>query len=393
MKPLDVIRQQGAHRLGDRHAKKRHDDNQDGQLAAYFSNLSKHELLTAEGELDLARQITEAETGAWDVAMSTLDGAQCVCTKVVPLLENRIEMPRFSQARPLSKRARQTAAAAIRAQDLDRVQIEAYVQLLDPETEIAKAIKNSLATASRRRDEFVRANLRLVVTMARRYGGTGGGHGGGGLSLADLIQEGNLGLMHAVSRFDHRRGLRFSTYACWWIRHAIGRALADKGRCVRIPVHMIEAQQAIDRASKKLLGELGRKPTTEELAEATQQTIEKLQQTEGYIMTRLASLDVPADDGLAMVELVVDPESEDVAPEKELTSSAMQEQMKRLLNHLSPVEADVLRLRFGIVDDNELTFREIGDKYDLSRERIRQIQNFALSKLRRALERDHPDGV
>ncbi|HRC59237.1 MAG TPA: sigma-70 family RNA polymerase sigma factor, partial [Kofleriaceae bacterium] len=127
------------------------------------------------------------------------------------------------------------------------------------------------------RDEFVRANLRLVVTMARRYDR-------GGMPLADLIQEGNLGLMHAVARFDYRRGLRFSTYACWWIRHAIGRALADKARAVRIPVHMLEAQQQLEKVRQSLVAELGRPPTPQELAKAARLPLAKLNQMHRYIM-------------------------------------------------------------------------------------------------------------
>ncbi|HUH02739.1 MAG TPA: sigma-70 family RNA polymerase sigma factor, partial [Kofleriaceae bacterium] len=230
--------------------------------------------------------------------------------------------------------------------------------------------------------EFVRANLRLVVTMARRYDR-------GVMPLSDLIQEGNLGLMHAVSRFDHRRGLRFSTYACWWIRHAIGRALADKARAVRVPVHMIEAQQQLAKVKQKLIHELGREPTRAEIAKAADLPLSKLNQMNRFLLGSSVSMDAPVgskdDESRSLGDVLADPATDDYSPEDELTNRALAEQIHTLLHKLSPIEADVLKQRFGLDDDEERTFREIGDQYQLSRERIRQIQNAALHKLRRAL--------
>ena len=221
--------------------------------------------------------------------------------------------------------------------------------------------------------------------MARRYDR-------GGMPLADLIQEGNLGLMHAVSRFDYRRGLRFSTYACWWIRHAIGRALADKARAVRIPVHMLEAQQQLEKVRQGLIGELGRQPTPQELAKAARVPLAKLNQMHRYLMGQPMSLDRPMheDDDRAFGDMLADPVSEEASPAEDMTTAALAKQVTKLLRDLSPIEADVLRQRFGLVDDEERTFREIGDQYRLSRERIRQIQNSALDKLKKALAREHP---
>jgi RNA polymerase primary sigma factor len=292
----------------------------------------------------------------------------------------------------------------MRALDLDRVHIDAVVRELarardasiageeswwpEGSTKDAGAYADEVRQAHRDaaalRDEFVRANLRLVVTMARRYDR-------GGMPLADLIQEGNLGLMHAVSRFDYRRGLRFSTYACWWIRHAIGRALADKARAVRIPVHMLEAQQQLEKVRQMLVGELGRPPTPQELAKAARVPLAKLNQMHRYIMGQPMSLDRPVhdDDDRSFGDTLADPDSEEHSPADDLTTQTLTSQVKRLLHHLSPIEADVLTKRFGLGDDEERTFREIGDQYHLSRERIRQIQNSALDKLKRALEREH----
>src|SRR6185436_3142266 len=295
--------------------------------------------------------------------------------------------------------AAREAAVQLRALDLDRVHIDAVVRELYRSREAAIAdvetwwtdgaskdagvyvddVRQAHRDAMSLRDEFVRANLRLVVTMARRYDR-------GGMPLADLIQEGNLGLMHAVSRFDYRRGLRFSTYACWWIRHAIGRALADKARAVRIPVHMLEAQQQLEKVRQQLVGELGRPPTPQELAKAARVPLAKLNQMHRYIMGQPMSLDRPVhdDDDRSFGDTMADPETEEHSPADDLTT-----QVKRLLHHLSPIEADVLTKRFGLGDDEERTFREIGDQYHLSRERIRQIQNSALDKLKRALEREN----
>lgn len=295
-------------------------------------------------------------------------------------------------------------AGKFRSLDLDRVHIDAVVRELYRSREGAVAgehtwwrdgagkeadawaddVRQAHRDAGALRDEFVRANLRLVVTMARRYDR-------GGMPLADLIQEGNLGLMHAVSRFDYRRGLRFSTYACWWIRHAIGRALADKARAVRIPVHMLEAQQQLEKVRQGLVGELGRPPTPQELAKAAKVPLAKLNQMHRYIMGQPMSLDRPVhdDDDRSFGDTMADPDTEEHNPADEMTTATLTTQIKRLLHHLSPIEADVLTKRFGLGDDEERTFREIGDQYHLSRERIRQIQNSALDKLKRALEREH----
>ena len=177
-------------------------------------------------------------------------------------------------------------------------------------------VRQAHRDAANLRDEFVRANLRLVVTMARRYDR-------GGMPLADLIQEGNLGLMHAVSRFDYRRGLRFSTYACWWIRHAIGRALADKARAVRIPVHMLEAQQQLEKVRQALVGELGRPPTPQELAKAARVPLAKLNQMHRYIMGQPMSLDRPVhdDDDRSFGDTMADPDSEEHSPEDDMTTA------------------------------------------------------------------------
>lgn len=389
-------------------------------MASYFRDLSEHDLLDPEQEREIARRIEEQEVLTWERLLSHPAVADYVIYRIEARLDNSIkdfrvvrkaaEMARRSRTKASREQLREiarTAAVKVRALDLDRTHVEAIISDLETlrgDTDVAHApsqrvklsfspgsqsfaryleeVHESFESAARLRNEFVHANLRLVVTMARRYDR-------GGMPLADLIQEGNLGLMHAVSRFDYRRGLRFSTYACWWIRHAIGRALADKSRAVRIPVHMLEAQQQLHKVQTQLVGELGREPTPSELAKAAQVPLAKLNQMHRYLMGQPMSLDRPLydDDDRAFGDLMADPSSEDSSPVEDLTTRALTARVEQLMDKLTPIEADVLRQRFGLSDEEERTFREIGDQYDLSRERIRQIQNAALGKLRRALER------
>jgi len=238
------------------------------------------------------------------------------------------------------------------------------------------------ASAARARNDFVKANLRLVVSIARRFN-----HGR--MPLADLIQEGNIGLMKAVERYDYRRGFRFSTYASWWIRHAISRALADKGREVRLPVHMIDAHHRISKAKRELTAKLGRAPTSEEIAVATNIAPAKIEKMRTYLVDQSFSLDRPVndEDGRSFIEFLVDPAYRDNQPADRMTLDTLTSEVRELLCELKPIEADILRQRFGLDDDRELTLKQIGQKYNLSRERIRQLQEQALGKMRRALAR------
>jgi RNA polymerase primary sigma factor len=384
-------------------------------LATYFRDLSEHDLLDPEQEQEIARGIEDQERMTWERLLAHPSVVDYVLRRLEVRLENSLKgfrdvrkaAEKARRARTKSSREKLREAAEkvsheLRSMDLDRTHVEAVIGELEglrdgryqpkdklPFVPTSKAFVDYLRHAheayrgaSLLRNEFVRANLRLVVTMARRYDR-------GGMPLSDLIQEGNLGLMHAVSRFDYRRGLRFSTYACWWIRHAIGRALADKARAVRIPVHMLEAQQQLAKVEQQLTGELGRTPTPEELAKAAKVPMSKLNQMHRYLMGAPMSLDKPLrdDDDRSFGDILADPELEDSNPEDELTRQALTDRVQELMDELSPIEADVLKQRFGLDDDEERTFREIGDQYQLSRERIRQIQNAALGKLRRALQR------
>jgi len=242
----------------------------------------------------------------------------------------------------------------------------AYLTRIDEANLAARNIKN----------KFVKANLRLVVSIARRYNR-------GRLPFIDLIQEGNIGLMKAVERFDHVRGYRFSTYASWWIRHAISRALADKGRAVRIPVHMLDTQQRVQRATHALIARTGRNPTIDELAQETGISHDKLDKVSVTWSEAPLSLDRPVgdEDGRKFIDFLQDDNA--LSPYETLASQKWSEEVRRLLCHLTPVEARIIRWRFGLDDEEELTLKEIGDKYNLSRERIRQLQEQALGKIRK----------
>ncbi len=230
------------------------------------------------------------------------------------------------------------------------------------------------------KNRFVKANLRLVVSIARRFN-----HGR--MPLQDLIQEGNLGLLKAVDRFDYRKGFRFSTYGSWWIRHAISRAIADKGRAVRLPVHMIDAQHKLTKARRELELLNGRDASVEELSAQTGLSVAKIEKMDGLLLDQAISLDRPVskDDGRRVVDFLEDEDAE--LPGEALEISSLNEQVRQCIMALRPIEADILRKRFGLGESSEQTLKQIGEQYSLSRERIRQLQEQALGKIRRELKR------
>lgn len=224
-------------------------------------------------------------------------------------------------------------------------------------------------------NDFAKANLRLVVSLARRLA-----HGR--LPLQDLIQEGNIGLLKAVERFDHRRGFRFSTYASWWIRHSISRAIYNKGRQVRLPVHVHDVHQKITRTRRLYEAQYGREPSMQELADATGVPAAKIEKIASIELGPIISLDAPAsrNDDRSGVDMLEDEQS--MSPGFDLEALELDAGLEDALASLRPMEADILRRRYGLQGVQQETLREIGERYALSRERIRQLQERAVSHMR-----------
>ena len=270
--------------------------------------------------------------------------------------------------------AQQVAAAGATADPVkDYLKQIGKVPLLnaEQEVELAKRIERGDMAA---KQHMVEANLRLVVSIAKGYLGRG-------LSFLDLIQEGSLGLIRAVEKFDYRKGYKFSTYATWWIRQAITRAMADQARTIRIPVHMVEQINKLTRVQRQMLQDLGREPTPEELAKELDMTPEKVIEVQKYGREPI-SLHTPlGEDGDSEFGDLIE-DSEAVVPADAVSFTLLQEQLHSVLDTLSEREAGVVSMRFGLTDGQPKTLDEIGKVYGVTRERIRQIESKTMSKLR-----------
>ncbi|NOS80952.1 MAG: sigma-70 family RNA polymerase sigma factor [Nitrospira sp.] len=339
----------------------------------YFRSFGERALLTREEEVELAKKI--------DAGTSNIRKALRQAIRVFPRLKQTDAVIEAQRTLHMVKGLSGLSATAIDKAEHSLTEMVQHGtgQQKIPIT-IVKQLKEELATIQsaramleRAKDELVRCNLRLVVDVAKHYTGRG-------LTLLDLVQEGNIGLMKAAERYQYRKGFKFSTYATWWIRQGITRALADQSRTIRIPVHQTEASHRILRVTRRLGQQLGRPARIEEVAQALRMRPDRLHETMQAFQEPVA-LEKPVGDGSTELGELL-PDLQAVPPDAHVHQTEMSHQLERILETLTPREQTVIRLRFGIGHDQACTLEQVGQSLSVTRERIRQIEAKALKKLK-----------
>ncbi len=371
-------------------------------IRLYLQEIGRIRLLRADEEIELARKIAdllelerlreqlsdqldrEPQDIEWaeEVLYSQLEGAIDLHKRQVKLAKVvQDQLPQI-QAKYLTNQTNQSLGFAyncylqvldVLVSNLQKLKESTEKEWLKEVGKQFPAFRHRLFIGRRAKEKMVQSNLRLVVSIAKKYMNRG-------LSFQDLIQEGSLGLIRAAEKFDHEKGYKFSTYATWWIRQAITRAIADQSRTIRLPVHLYETISRIKKTTKILSQEMGRKPTEEEIADRMEMTIEKLR-----FIAKSAQLPISLETPIGKEEdsrLGDFIEADGETPEDQVSKNLLREDLETVLNSLSARERDVLRLRYGLDDGRMKTLEEIGTIFNVTRERIRQIEAKALRKLR-----------
>ncbi|MDP7040200.1 MAG: sigma-70 family RNA polymerase sigma factor, partial [Myxococcota bacterium] len=377
-------------------------------VATYMSHLSHSKLLSADEEKRTARELIRAELDTWQNLLSLPRAVQLLKIeikdaepKVVSALKKLNDSyERSAKRKPKDKititpdRLKQVKKVArlMRLIDQDQEMLTNIIERIELEIWSKRSQKKPpafrleyhdieplLATqyqARKIKNAFIKSNLRLVVSVARKYLRSG-------VPLLDLVQDGNMGLLKAVERFDPKKGFRFSTYAHWWIRQSVERSIINRGSQIRLPVHVIDARRQVAKAIHRLTQRWGRKPTSGELARALKIPKVKVEEILNGVHQDPISLDEPLNrqDARSHNDLLADPKVRPI--DEELEDKQTHQQVYKLLNYLTPMEKDILLRRFGLLDDCDQTLEEIGEAYNLSRERVRQIQVQSLIKMKR----------
>jgi RNA polymerase primary sigma factor len=332
-------------------------------VACYLKEVSSYPLLTREREVELALAIREGQQNLVQMVRGL-----ALQEKPIRDLNGKVQglLNREKAFPGIRDKVLKLILTTLERLAHDHTDCNRYTEMADQARSIIKSIDAA-------KKEMVEANLRLVLSIAKRYRGRG-------MSFDDLIQEGNLGLMTAVGRFDHTKGTRFSTYATWWVRQAIIRAIYDKTNTIRLPVHFVEMKNLYFRAFYELLKELGREPTLQEITTKTRLSPENVRQVLKF-STQPVSLETPVgDDGQRLGDFIEDERA--VSPMEHCSNGELAEITHRLLSTLKPREEKILRLRFGMDTHSRETLERIGQTFNVSKERIRQIERKALGKLR-----------